>query len=230
MPIRRIIEAVVDRGSFFELAPLYGQSQVTGLARLNGHPVGIMANDPMWFAGAMTADAAQKVRRFVDLCDTFHLPVVSLVDEPGFMIGPEAEQAATIRHGTATLFAIMQSSVPWISVIVRKMYGVAGAAHFASGSTVLAWPSAEAGALPIEGGVAVAFRREIAAAPDPDAKRREIEERIAAQRNPYSRAENFSVHDLIDPRHTRPALCDWVEMVQPQLQAQLGPRAYTIRP
>ncbi len=228
--IRRIIEAVVDRGSFFELAPLYGQSQVTGLARLNGHPVGIMANDPMWFAGAMTADAAQKVRRFVDLCDTFHLPVVSLVDEPGFMIGPEAEQAATIRHGTATLFAIMQSSVPWISVIVRKMYGVAGAAHFASGSTVLAWPSAEAGALPIEGGVAVAFRREIAAAPDPDAKRREIEERIAAQRNPYSRAENFSVHDLIDPRHTRPALCDWIEMVQPQLQAQLGPRAYTIRP
>ena len=78
--------------------------------------------------------------------------------------------------------------------------------------------------------MAVAFRREIAAAPDPDAKRREIEERIAAQRNPYSRAENFSVHDLIDPRHTRPALCDWVEMVQPQLQAQLGPRAYTIRP
>lgn len=229
-PMRRIIEAVVDRGSFFELAPQYGQSQITGLARLNGHPVGVLANDPRWFAGAMTAAAAQKVRRFVDLCDTFHLPVVSLVDEPGFMIGPEAEQAATIRHGTATLFAIMQSSVPWISVIVRKMYGVAGAAHFASGGTVLAWPSAETGALPIEGGVAVAFRREIAAAPDPDVKRREIEERIAGQRNPYTRAENFSIHDMIDPRHTRPSLCDWVELIQSQLKAHLGPRAYTIRP
>ena len=229
-PMRKIIEAVVDRGSFFELAPLYGQSQVTGLARMNGHPVGVLANDPMWFAGSMTADAAQKVKRFVDLCDTFHLPIVSLVDEPGFMIGPEAEQAATIRHGTATLFAIMQSTVPWISVIVRKMYGVAGAAHFASGGMVLSWPSAEAGALPIEGGVAVAFRKEIAAASDPDAKRREIEERIAAQRNPYSRAENFSVHDLIDPRETRPAICDWIEMIQPQLKAHTGPRAYTIRP
>src|SRR5262249_17439565 len=136
--MRRIIDCVVDRGSFFELAQLYGQSQITGLARLNGQPVGVLANDPVWYAGAMTADGAQKVRRFVDLCDTFHLPIVSLVDEPGFMIGPEAEQAATIRHGTATLFAIMQSTVPWASVIIRKVYGVAGAAHFGPEGLVLA--------------------------------------------------------------------------------------------
>ncbi len=228
--MRRIIEAVVDRDSFFEMAALYGSSQITGLARLNGHPVGVMANDPDWYAGAMTADGAQKVRRFVDLCDTFHLPIVSFVDEPGFMIGPEAEQAATIRHGAAALFAIMQSTVPWASVIVRKVYGVDGAAHFGPGGMVFAWPSAESGALPIEGGVAVAYRREIEAAPDPEAKRREIEDRLAAQRSPYARAESFSVHDLIDPRQTRPVLCDWLEWIQPRLREHSGPRAYTIRP
>ncbi len=228
--MRRIVECVVDRDSFFEIAPFYGPSQITGLARLHGQPVGIMANDPDWYAGSMTADGAQKVRRFVDLCDTFHLPIISFVDEPGFMIGPEAEQTATIRHGTATLFAIMQSTVPWASVIVRKVYGVAGAAHFGPGGMVFAWPSAESGALPIEGGVAVAYRREIAEAADPEAKRREIEDRLAAQRSPYARAESFSVHDLIDPRRTRPVLCDWLNWIQPQLRDHRGPRSYTIRP
>jgi acetyl-CoA carboxylase carboxyltransferase component len=228
--MRRVIECIVDRDSFFEVAALYGPSQITGLARLNGQPVGILANDPAWYAGAMTAGGAQKVRRLVDLCDTFHLPIVSFVDEPGFMIGPEAEQAATIRYGTATLFAIMQSTVPWVSVIIRKVYGVAGAAHFGPGGMVFAWPSAESGALPLEGGVAVAYRREIAAAPDPEARRREIEERLASQRSPYARGEAFGVHDLIDPRHTRSVLCDWVDWIQPQLQTHRGPRAYTIRP
>ena len=228
--MRQLVEWVVDRESFFELAALYGPSQIVGLARLNGQSVGIWANDPVWYAGAMTADGAQKVRRFIDLCDTFHLPIVCFVDEPGFMIGPEAEQAATIRHGTATLFAVMQSTVPWASVLVRKIYGVAGAAHFGPGGMVFAWPSAESGALPLEGGVAVAYRREIEAAPDPEAKRREIEERLASQRNPYTRAEAFNVNDLIDPRHTRPTLCDWIDLIQPQLRAHRGPRAYTIRP
>lgn len=228
--MRRIIESVVDRHSFFELAPLYGPAQITGLARLNGHPVGIWANDPAWYAGSMTADAARKVQRFVDLSDTFHLPIVALVDEPGFMIGPEAEHAATIRHGAATLFAVMQSTVPWASVIIRKVYGVAGAAHFGPDGMVFAWPSAESGALPIEGGVAVAYRREIAAASDPEAKRREIEDQLASQRSPYARAEAFNVNDLIDPRHTRPVLCDWIDWIQPRLQAHRGPRAYTVRP
>ena len=228
--MRRIVDWIVDRDSFFELGRGHGRSQITGLARLAGQPVGVLANDPYVYAGAMTADAAQKVRRFVDLCDTFHLPVVSLVDEPGFMIGPEAERDATIRHGTALLFAVMQSSVPWVSVIVRRVYGVAGAAHFGPGGHVLAWPSAEQGALPVEGGVAVAFRREIAAAPDPELRRRELEERLAPGADPYARAEAFGVHDLIDPRRTRPALCDWVDWIQPRLRAHLGPRQYSLRP
>jgi acetyl-CoA carboxylase carboxyltransferase component len=228
--MRALVESVVDRGSFFELTAGYGRSQITGLARLAGQPVGILANDPYFYAGSMTADGAQKVVRFVDLCDTFHLPIVSFVDEPGFMIGPDAEREATIRHGARALFAVMQSSVPWTSVIVRKVFGVAGAAHFGPGGMVFAWPSAESGALPLEGGVAVAFRREIEAAADPDAMRRELEEKILAQRSPYTRAEGFGVADLIDPRRTRPVLCEWIEWIQPLLADHKGPRTYTMRP
>jgi acetyl-CoA carboxylase carboxyltransferase component len=228
--MRRLIELVVDRGSFFELGLLHGRTQITGFARLSGQPVGVLANDPNFYAGAMTADGAQKVRRFVDLCDTFHLPIVSLVDEPGFMIGAAAERAATIRHGAAALFAVMQSTVPWISVIVRKTYGVAAAAHFGPGGHVIGWPSIEGGPLPLEGGVAVAFRREIESAPDPEAKRRELEERMAARRTPFPRAEAFGLQDLIDPRRTRPVLCDWVDWIQPRLAQHRGPRAYTLRP
>ena len=208
--MRHLLELVVDRESFFEVARLCGPSQITGLARLRGRPVGVLANDPHFYAGAMSADGAQKVRRLVDLCDTFHLPIVSFVDEPGFMIGSLAERAATIRHGTAALFAVHQSTVPWASVLVRKAYGVAAAAHFGPGGFVVAWPSVESGALPVEGGVAVAYRREIEAAPDPEARRRELEEALAARRSPFPRAESFGVHDLIDPRHTRPTLCDWI--------------------
>jgi len=229
--MRRIIELVADRGSFFEIGPLYGPGQIVGLARLRGQPVGILGNDPRYYAGAMSAEGAQKYRRFVDLCDTFHLPVVHFVDEPGFMIGSAAEAAGTIRYGAAAIFAAVQSTVPWASVIVRKVYGVAGAAHFGPDGYVVSWPSAEAGALPIEGGVAVAFRREIAAAPDPEAKRRELEEEIAAKRRPpFARAEAFGVHDLIDPRRTRATLCNWIECVQPLLPSLLGPRSYAIRP
>ncbi len=228
--MRRILEQVLDDGQLLELAPHYGSSQITGLAHLAGQPVGVLANDPYFYAGSMTADGAEKVRRFVDTCDTFHLPIVSFVDEPGFMIGPDAERSATIRRGVAALCAIMQSTVPWASVIVRKVYGVAGGAHFGPGGLRLAWPSAESGALPVEGGVAVAYRRELAEAEDPEALRREIEERILAHRSPYAAGEAFSVHDLIDPRHTRAALCEWIEHIQPQLELHLGPRSYTLRP
>jgi len=228
--MRRALELVLDRESFFELAPEFGRSLICGLARLRGQPVGVIANDPNFYAGAMSAESAQKLRRHVDLCDTFHLPIVSFVDEPGFLIGPDAEASATIRHGTAAIFAVMQSSVPWVSVHVRKAFGVAAAAHFGPNGHVLAWPSAESGALPLEGGVAVAFRREIEAAPDPEAKRAELEARLAARRDPYARAELFGVADLIDPRRTRAALCAWIEWIQPLLQELRGPRAYSLRP
>ena len=228
--MRRLVALIVDCDSFFEIAPSYGRAQITGLARMNGQPVGILANDTKYYAGAMTAHGSRKVRRFVDLCDTFHLPIVSFVDEPGFMIGIESEQAGTIRFGTEAMFAAVQTTVPWVSVIVRKTYGVAAAAHFGPDAYTLSWPSAEGGALPLEGGVAIAFGREIAAAPDPEARRRELEDAFAVERSPFDRAEAFGVNDLIDPRRTRPALCDWIDWIQPSLAEHRGPRSHSIRP
>ncbi|MFP6608091.1 MAG: carboxyl transferase domain-containing protein [Myxococcota bacterium] len=219
--MRKLLEAVVDSGSLFEMTAGYGRSQITALARLDGQPVGILANDPAIYGGSMGADGAQKVRRFVNLCETFHLPIVSFVDEPGFMIGAESEASATIRHGVDAIVAVVESTVPWVSVHVRKAYGVAAAAHFGPYGTVLTWPSAESGALPLEGGVAVAFRREIAAAEDPEAKRRELEEKLAQGRSPFPRAEIFGVHDLIDPRRTRPVLCEWLAWTGPLLAQRL---------
>jgi acetyl-CoA carboxylase carboxyltransferase component len=226
--MRNLLKAVIDRESLFELTPGYGRSQITALGRLEGRSVGIIANDPYFYAGSMSAEGAQKVERFIKLCDSFHLPILSFVDEPGFMIGPAAEKAATIRYGVDAIMAAVTSTVPWASVIVRKMYGVAAAAHFGPEGTVFTWPSAEAGALPIEGGVAVAFRKEIAEAPDPDARRAELEEAFARGRSPFPRAEAFGVHDLIDPRRTRPVLCEWLDWVEP-LQRDLVATAAPLR-
>ncbi len=228
--VRRIVELVVDRDSFFELAPLYGRSQVVGLARLRGQPIGLVANDCMQQGGAMTAAGARKLRRFVETCDAFHLPLVSFVDEPGFMIGPDAERAATIRFGMEALFAVQQTRVPWLAVVLRKSYGVAQGIHYGPGATVIAWPSMQSGALPVESGVALAFAREIAEAPDPEARRRELESEMAAAQSVFPRAEDFGVHDLIDPRRTRPVLCQWIDEIQTELRQQTGPRAYTMRP
>jgi acetyl-CoA carboxylase carboxyltransferase component len=228
--MRAIIEMVMDQGSVFEMGRSYGPSQIAALARLNGQPVGVLGNDCNHYAGAMTAEAAQKYRRFVEMCDTFHLPIVNFVDQPGFMIGPEAERAGTIRYGMAAVAAAVQARVPWASIQVHKGFGVATAAHFGDNAYVLSWPSVESGALPLEGGVAVAFHREIAAAEDPEAKRREIEDRLRQARSPFPRAESFSVHELIDPRETRPVLCEWIDWIQPQLETLPGEVHFPIRP
>jgi acetyl-CoA carboxylase carboxyltransferase component len=228
--MRRILEAVVDRASLFELTPGYGRSQITALARVDGRAVGIIANDLYFDGGSMTADGAQKIRRFVELCDMFHLPILSFVDEPGFNIGSQAEREATIRHGMNALFAVLQTKVPWFCVIVRRSFGVAAGVHLGPNATVAAWPSAEAGALPLEAGVELAFGREIAAAPDPEVRRRELEEEMAEAQSIFPRAEEFGAHHLIDPRDTRPLICDWLDEVEHQVAGLLGPRSYSIRP
>lgn len=228
--MRDVISDVFDVDSFFEMSRHYGPGTITGLARLDGWPVGVLANDCMVYAGAMTAEAARKTRRFVDMCNTFNLPIISLADEPGFMIGPDSEKAGTIREGAAAIAAVMQSRVPWATVIVHKTFGVAAAAHFGPGGFVLSWPSAASGALPVEGGVAVAFGREIAAASDPEAKRRELEETLSQSQSPFPRAEGFSVHELIDPRESRPRLCDWINWARPAMETQTEPFQVTMRP
>lgn len=233
--MRKIIELVVDRegeaSSFFEMSRKYGPSLITGLARLNGRSVAVIGNDCMYYAGAMTAEAAQKLRRFIDFCNSFHLPVLSFVDEPGFMIGPDSEMAGTIRHGTAAISAVLQSRVPWACVQVLKAFGVAAQAHFGPDAYVLSWPSAASGALPVEGGVAVAFAREIAAADDPAARQKELEDMLAASQSPFPRAEGLSVHEIIDPRETRPKLIAWLERANAAYRRQPAtPFMATMRP
>ncbi|MDA0762378.1 MAG: propionyl-CoA carboxylase, partial [Proteobacteria bacterium] len=224
------IRSVTDTGSFLELAPKFGRGQIIGLARLNGLPVGVIANDCRHYAGAMTAQGSQKAKRLMELCETFHLPLINFLDEPGFMLGPDAEQAGTIRYGMSAVAAAAQSSVPWATIAVHKSFGVASAAHFAPNTYKLAWPSYEIGALPVQGGVAVAFRREIEASDDPEAKRKALEDALLAERSPFPLMESFSIHELIDPRQTRAKLCQWSEWVEPSLAALKGRATWGYRP
>src|SRR5262249_49778830 len=203
--MRRILELVLDRGSFFEIASYYGRPLITGLARLDGYAVGIMANDPRQGGGAVNAAAADKMIRFIDLCDTFHLPCVNFVDNPGFLTGPRAEREGTARIGARALIAVYQARIPWISILVRRAFGVAGAAHGNAESLNLryAWPSGDWGSLPIEGGVQAAYRREIESAEDPAALEAEITARLDALRSPFRTAEAFGGEKIIDPAEPR---------------------------
>ena len=215
--MRPIVESVVDSGSFFEMGAMFGRSVITGLARLGGHPVAVMASDPYHYGGAWSAETCQKVVRFIDLAETFHLPVVYLMDCPGFMIGPEAERTATIRHGVRAMAAMNQTTTPWCTVIVRNAFGVAGAAHQPGGRLSLryAWLSGYWGSLPLEGGVEAAYRADIEAAEDPAAERQAIETRLNALRSPFRSAEKFWVEEIIDPRRTRSLLCDFARLAEP---------------
>jgi acetyl-CoA carboxylase carboxyltransferase component len=228
--MRRVIRALVDADSFFEMGRRFGSPAITGLARLDGWPVALLASDPHFYGGAWTAHAAQKVARFVDLAGTFHLPVVHLVDLPGFIIGLEAEKTGTIRHGARALAAIYQANVPWCSVLVRKAFGVAGAAH--QNHTRLhyrfAWPSGDWGSLPVEGGIEAAYRAELEAAPDRAKLHAEIEERLNRVRSPFRVADNFGVEEMIDPRDTRPLLCEFAHLAARLREP--GPVSTTMRP
>ena len=220
--MREILAKTLDEGSFFEMGSQFGRSAITGLARLDGYPVAVLASDPYHYGGAWTADTAQKVKRFVDMAETFHLPVVHFVDIPGFLIGLEAEQTATIRHGASVLSAIYQATVPWCSIIVRKVFGVAGAAH--TNATRFryryAWPSGDWGSIPLEGGIEAAYRSDIAAAADPKAALEEITARLEAVRSPFRTSEAFGVEEIIDPRQTRPLLCEFAENAQRLLRPE----------
>jgi acetyl-CoA carboxylase carboxyltransferase component len=230
--VRRILKSVFDLDSFFEIGYYYGRPLVAGLARLIGYPVGVIANDPRHGGGAPNAPACDKMIRLVDICDTFHLPVVNFVDNPGFLIGSAAERAGTVRAGSRALVAVYQATMPWISILIRRCFGVAGAGHGNAQGLNLryAWPSGDWGSLPVEGGVQAAYRREIEASPNPDARRREIEESLNRFRSPLRTAESFGVEEIIDPRDTRSLLCEWVEGAYGMLPAELGPKARTCRP
>lgn len=229
--MRPIIESVVDKGSFFEVARNFGKPLIVGLARLEGRAVLLLASDSFHYGGSWTADACQKVVRWVDFAETFHLPIVYLMDCPGFMIGLDAEKAATIRHGVRAMAAVNQTTVPWCTVILRNAFGVAGVVHQPADrfSIRYAWPSAYWGSLPLEGGIEAAYRADIDAAEDKAAKLEEIQQRLNKLRSPFRSAEKFWVEEIIDPRKTRSLLCEFARLAEPLRKAG-PPENFSIRP
>lgn len=228
--MRRIIGSVVDPDSFFEIGAGFGRPIITGLARLAGWPVALMAGDPLHGGGAWDVAACQKITRLVDLAETFHLPVVHLVDCPGFGVGLKAEQSGAIRHGLRTIAAINQTTVPWCSMLLRNVFGVGGGAHQPQGRMVLryAWPSANWGSLPLQGGVEAAYKAELDAVDDRPARLAEISDRLEALRSPFRTAEAFWVEDIVDPRDTRRLLCEFADLAAPLRQP--GEASFRMRP
>jgi acetyl-CoA carboxylase carboxyltransferase component len=227
--MRRLIDMLTDRGSVFEIQSSWGTGVITALARAGGNVVGVIANNPMVYGGAVDARAARKQVHFMEMCDCFHIPLVFLVDVPGFMVGVKAEEMGTLREGMRAVYMAAKMSVPSLTLVIRKCYGMAGMATCNKNGLdyKVAWPSGEWGSLPLEGGVAAAFRREIARADDTERREREIEAELRAYTSPFRTAEAFAVEDVIDPRESRSLLCWFAALARRRLTTELGPKAKT---
>lgn len=219
--MRKLLNAVFDRGSMFEMGKQWGRAAITAFARLDGWPVAVLASDPTFLGGSWDAKTSEKAERFVKFADQFRLPIVHLVDNPGFMIGLAAERSGTIRYGVQAMNAIYKATVPLCSVIIRRAYGIAGSAmsNAEAFQYRFAWPSGDWGSLPIEGGVEVAYKGEIEAADNPQAHLDAIRARLNVLRSPFRTAEKFGIEDIIDPRQTRPLLCEYAGLAWRSLGA-----------
>jgi propionyl-CoA carboxylase beta chain len=216
--MHEVIRRVIDDGEFLEVHERWAQNIVTGFARLGGHAVGVVGNQPQALAGVLDIDASNKAARFVRTCDAFNIPLVTFVDVPGFLPGTAQEWGGIIRHGAKLLYAYAEATVPKLTVITRKAYG--GAYDVMSSKHIradfnFAWPTAEVAVMGPEGAVNIVFRSELVEADEPEARRAELiadyKERFA---NPYAAAERGYVDDVIEPRRTRPVLIDALETAQ----------------
>lgn len=228
--MRALIGMVVDDGSFFEIGEHWGTSVVGGLARLDGVPVAVYGENPMMYGGGWTADSCRKLTRLIDLASLFKLPMVHFEDCPGFLIGKQSEQDATVRYGTRVLVALREAQMPYCTVVIRKAFGIAGAANRKPGSESMrmAWPSGDWGSLPLEGGLEVAYKAELAASDAPDELKAEITERLNRLRSPHRSAEFYEIEQVIDPLDTRPMLCDWARLARRSLRP--SPPSWGYRP
>jgi acetyl-CoA carboxylase carboxyltransferase component len=212
-----VIGRIVDDGDWFDLKPRWARTIITCLARMGGRPVGIVANEPKHLGGILENDSADKAARFVNLCDAYGIPLLFLMDVPGFMVGTKVEQAGIIRHGAKMLYAVSRATVPKITVVIRKAYGagyyvMCGKAY--EPDLIVAWPSAEISVMGAEGAVEIVFRKQVEEADDPAAKKAEL---IAAYRkiiDVYIAARNDMIDDVIDPRETRPTIIRTLERAE----------------
>ena len=212
-----VIRRIVDDGEWFDLKPRWARTIITCLARMGGRPVGIVASQPRHLGGILENDSADKAARFINLCDAYGIPLLFLMDVPGFMVGTKVEQAGIIRHGAKMLYAVSRATVPKITVILRKAYGagyyvMCGKAY--EPDLIVAWPSAEISVMGPEGAVNIIFRKQIEASDDPDAARAEMIEGVRKTIDPYIAAGNAMIDDIIDPRETRPTVIRALEMSQ----------------
>jgi acetyl-CoA carboxylase carboxyltransferase component len=218
--VRQVVQTLADAGSVLELRPKFGLGMVTALARIEGRPVGILANNPQHLAGAIDSDGSDKAARFMQLCDVFKLPLIVLCDTPGMMVGPEVEKTALVRHCSRLFVTAANLAIPHFTIVLRKAYGL-GAQAMAGGSFkepffAVAWPTGEFGGMGLEGQVKLGFRNELAAMDDPEARRLRYEELVARA---YERGKalnagvSFQVDDVIDPADTRAWLANGLRSV-----------------
>jgi acetyl-CoA carboxylase carboxyltransferase component len=212
-----LIRRIVDDGQWLDVKPQFAKTIITCLARMNGRPIGIVANQPKQLGGILENDSADKAARFINLCDAFGIPLLFLQDVPGFMVGTKVEQEGIIRHGAKMLYAVSRATVPKITVVVRKAYGagyyvMCGKAY--EPDLIVAWPTAEISVMGAEGAVNIIMRKQIEAADDPDAKRAELVGNFQQIIDPYIAAGNALIDDVIDPRETRPVVIRALEMAE----------------
>ncbi len=232
--MRKVIGLIADRGSVFELKPTFAGNIVTAFARLGGRPVGFVANQPLKLGGMLDSNACDKMAHFIALCDAYGLPLVSLIDVPGFSIGSSAEKTSLGRRSAKLIYEWGHASVPRISIVLRKGYGLgyfamAGGRSFAADASV-AWPTAQICAMSVEGSVDVAFRKEYEAAPDPAAKRQELIDHIHSQISSIRAAEGFGIDEIIDPRDTRRFLIETFAQCQHRRPNDHPPKFRSIAP
>jgi acetyl-CoA carboxylase carboxyltransferase component len=210
-----VIRRIVDDGHWLDLKPQFAKTIITCLARFGGRPAGIIANQPKHLGGILDNDSADKAARFINLCNAYGIPLVYLMDVPGFMVGTRVEEAGIIRHGAKMLYATANATVPKITVILRKAYGagyyvMCGRAY--DPDLIVAWPSAEISVMGAEGAVQIIFRKQVEAAEDPEAKRRELIDGFRKIIDVYVAAGNAMIDDVIDPRETRATICRGLEL------------------
>jgi acetyl-CoA carboxylase carboxyltransferase component len=210
-----VIRRIVDDGDYFDLKPQWAKTIITCLARFGGRPVGIVANQPKQLGGILDNDSADKAARFINLCNAYGIPLVYLMDVPGFMVGTKVEQAGIIRHGAKMLYATANATVPKITVITRKAYGagyyvMCGRAY--EPDLIVAWPSAEISVMGAEGAVEIIFRKQVQDAEDPAAMKQQLIENFRKIIDVYVAAGNDMIDDVIDPRETRATICRALEM------------------
>ena len=231
--VHAVLNGLFDTDSVLELRRDFGLGMVTAFARLEGRPVGVVANNPTYLAGAIDSDGADKAARFLQLCDAFDIPVVSLCDTPGMMVGPDVEQTALVRHCSRLFVTGANLTVPLVTVVLRKAYGL-GAQAMAGGSMkapllTVAWPTGEFGGMGLEGAVRLGYRKELEAATTPEAREQLFQEMVARMYEhgkAINTASHFEIDDVIDPASTRSVLLSVLRAAPPTERRETKKRPY----